>query len=258
MKNIIISLKSATDRREHIHQQFSMDDVNYCFFDALVPENAKVLATSLGLKYDDKNLTENEFACFMSHVCLWKQMVDEKIPYMAIFEDDVYLGDKAGCFLNNRDWLNPEWHIIKLESFSTHVFLDKKNYTLSKNDRVITQLIGKNLGAAGYILSQQAALFLLNYIASKTITEPLDHILFDHCIKLNQIKVYQMNPALCIQCSVYDGSHTKLPSSLEDQRKLRRKNESQKRSIIEKIKREFYRLYKNLVNLFFSKKVFFK
>ena len=67
-----------------------------------------------------------------------------------------------------------------------------------------------------------------------------------------------MNPALCTQCSVLDGSHSKLPSSLEDERNLRRRNESKNRSITAKIKREFYRLYRNLVGLFFSKKVYFK
>lgn len=257
MKNIIISLESATDRRNHIRQQFDGNALCYSFFDALVPDVAKREAHILNIQYDPHLLTDNEFACLMSHVCLWKKMVDEKIPYMAIFEDDVYLGENAGNYLNNSQWIKPEWHIVKLEAFSNQVFLDKKTYAL-KGDRVISQLVGKNLGAAGYILSEKGASFLLNYIQKQPILEPLDHIVFDHCIKLKQIKVYQMNPALCIQCSVFDGSHAKLPSSLEHQRNLRRRSESQKRRVIAKIKREFYRLYRNLVSLCFSKKVSFK
>lgn len=258
MKNIIISLNSAKKRRDHIHKQFSKDHVSYSFFDALVPDQAKAMAEQLGIKYDEDCLTDNEFACLMSHVSLWKKSVDDKIPYVAIFEDDVYLGENAEYYLNNTQWMQNEWQIVKLEAFSKHVFLDNKKHILPKDDRVITQLKGKNLGAAGYILSEKGANFLLDYICQNTISEPLDHIIFDHCIKLNQIKVYQMNPALCIQCSVHSGTHSRLPSSLEDQRILRRKNESKKRSITTKIKREFYRLYNNLLRLFFSKKVFFK
>lgn len=258
MKNIIISLECATERRNHIYQQFNGHGLCYSFFDALVPDVAKIEANILNINYDNHNLTDNEFACLMSHVSLWKKMVDEKIPYMAIFEDDVYLGEKSGDYLNNSQWIKPEWHIVKLEAFSNKVFLDKKIHVLNQGERVIRQLVGKNLGAAGYILSQEGASFLLNYIQKQPILEPLDHIVFDHCIKLNQIKVYQMNPALCIQCSVFDGSHSRLPSSLENQRNLRRRNESKNRSVTAKIKRELHRLYKNLVSLFFSKKVSFK
>lgn len=258
MQNIIISLDIATDRRNHIHQEFNGNSLHYSFFDAITPEAAKNEADLLDIKYDNYHLTDNEFACLMSHVKLWKKTVEEKIPYIAIFEDDVYLGENAGDYLNNSQWINPEWHIIKLEAFSNKVFLDKKNYVLNNGDRVISELKGRNLGAAGYILSEKGASFLLNYIQKTPIYEPLDHIVFDHCIKLNQIKVYQMNPALCIQCSVFEGSHSKLPSSLEDQRNLRRRNESHKRSIIDKIKREFYRIYRKLISVFFSKKVSFK
>lgn len=257
MKNIIISLESATDRRNHIRQQFNGHGLCYSFFDALVPDAAKREAGILKLQYAPHLLTDNEFACLMSHVCLWKKMVDEKIPYLAIFEDDVYLGENAGDYLNSSHWIRPEWDIVKLEAFSNQVFLHKRAHALN-GDRVVSQLVGKNLGAAGYILSQQGASFLLNYIQKQPILEPLDHIIFDHCIKLNQIKVYQMNPALCIQCSVFNGSHSKLPSSLENQRNLRRRNESKNRSVTAKIKRELHRLYKNFFSLFFSKKVSFK
>lgn len=258
MKNIIISLEAATERRNHIHQQFNGNDLSYSFFDALMPDAAKIEASILNIQYDPYHLTDNEFACLMSHVSLWKKIVDEKISYMAIFEDDVYLGENVGDYLNNNEWIHPEWHIVKLEAFSNKVFLHKKNHILNKGDRVINQLMGRNLGAAGYILSEKGASFLLNYIQKQPIVEPLDHILFDHCMKLNKIKVYQMNPALCIQCSVLEGSHTKFPSLLEDQRYVRRRNESHKRSHTAKIKREFYRLYRKLIRLFFSKKVFFK
>lgn len=258
MKKMIISLESATKRRNHIRQQFDEYDLSYAFFDALLPHAAKQQAELCDIRYDCETITANELACLMSHVSLWKKIVDEKIPHMAIFEDDVYLGDDAGYYLNHTQWVNPEWHIIKLEAFSDKVFLDKKNHLLDQGNRVINQLIGKNLGAAGYILSEQGAQYLLDYFQEHPVTEPLDHIIFDHCIKLNKIKVYQMNPALCIQSFIYDGTHAHFPSALECERTLRRRQESKQRSLSLKIKRELYRLIRNLTNALFSKKVSFK
>lgn len=258
MEKIVISLKCALKRREHIHQQFNRNDLCYSFFDAIPPDAVKNQAQVLGIEYETQGLTENELACLISHVSLWDKIVTDKIPYMAIFEDDVYLGDDASHYLNQTQWINPDWHIIKLEAFSNNVFLDKKSHALDKGNRVINQLIGKNLGAAGYILSETGAHFLLDYMRNNLIAKPLDHIIFDHCTRLNDIKIYQMNPALCIQSFIYDGSHANFPSALESERYLKRRSESKKRSIFQKIKREFTRTWKKIMNRIFSKKVSFK
>lgn len=126
MEKIVISLNCALKRREHIQQQFHKYDLDYCFFDAILPDDAIKRAENLGIKYQAHSLTANELACLMSHVSLWHQIVAEKIPFMAIFEDDIYLGEDANYYLKDAHWINPEWHIIKLEAFSDSVCLDKK------------------------------------------------------------------------------------------------------------------------------------
>ncbi|MGO2231698.1 glycosyltransferase family 25 protein, partial [Psychrobacter sp.] len=90
MKNFVISLQSATERREHINSEFGKHNVNFEFFDALTPDTAKDYALSLGLNLDSISLTLGELACMMSHVALWKKAIDNHIPYITIFEDDVY------------------------------------------------------------------------------------------------------------------------------------------------------------------------
>lgn len=80
MKNIIISLECATERRNHIYQQFNGHGLCYSFFDALVPDVAKIEANILNINYDNHNLTDNEFACLMSHVSLWKKWSMKKSP----------------------------------------------------------------------------------------------------------------------------------------------------------------------------------
>lgn len=54
----------------------------------------------------------SELACFMSHTNIWQKMIDESRAYLAVFEDDVYLGEDAEILLNNMEWIKPDWHII--------------------------------------------------------------------------------------------------------------------------------------------------
>ena len=122
MKNFVISLQSAKERREHINNEFDKHNVNFDFFDALTPDSAKDYAKSLGLNIDDASLTPRELACMMSHVAIWKKAIDENIHYITIFEDDIYLGEDAESLLNSSEWIKPDWNIIKIEAFSKKVF----------------------------------------------------------------------------------------------------------------------------------------
>ncbi len=50
----------------------------------------------------------------MSHIFLWKKIIDEDIDIARIFEDDIYLG-KGSEILNNYSWVNKNIDIIKIE-----------------------------------------------------------------------------------------------------------------------------------------------
>ena len=87
MKNFVISLKSASDRREHIINQFEGKGIPFNFFDAIEPSQITSQAEKIGFTIRQGDLTQNELACFLSHFSLWNKIVNENIGYMAIFED---------------------------------------------------------------------------------------------------------------------------------------------------------------------------
>ena len=87
MYNYVISLTSADQRREHIKQEFAKKEVDFQFFDAITPEVALVLVENMGLNYNNDYLSQGELACLMSHVSLWKKVVDKNLPYIVIFEE---------------------------------------------------------------------------------------------------------------------------------------------------------------------------
>ncbi len=87
------------------------------------------------LNVEDEYLTGGELACFMSHVSIWQKMVDEQLPYVAIFEDDVFLGERAFEIFNSSSWIQEEWHTIKTEAFSEKVLLAKEVYRINDTNR---------------------------------------------------------------------------------------------------------------------------
>ena len=257
MNNFVISLKSATERREHINNEFGKHNVSFEFFDALTPDTARDYAKNLGLNPDTTNLTSGELACMMSHIAVWKKAINKNLSYVTIFEDDVYLGKDANHLLNSTEWINPSWNVIKIEAFSKKALLSTTQYDVLSTKRQVVQLKGKNLGAAGYILSTKGAELLFNYTLSCDL-QPIDEIIFDLFIKKKTEPVYQMVPALCIQEMIFKERQDKLslPSSLEQERKHRMKLE--KKQGFAKIQRELSRLTLQIKRAFIAKTILFK
>lgn len=228
MQKYVISLENAFDRRKHIESEFLKQDITFSFFDAILPDEATLLATELKLNIQDEFLSQTELACLMSHVSLWKKVVDENIAYIAIFEDDIFLGENAGKILNKTDWISSDLSIIKLEHFYSKVVLGRKVYSVTDTDRNIFELKGPNLGAAGYILSNEAAKKCIEYL-EKSVAIPVDHLMFDKWIQEGLLKVHQTNPAVCIQeLSLGTTQKIKLESSLCDAREKRMRKHKKK------------------------------
>lgn len=228
MECFVISLTKAHERRVHIQQEFGKQNIKFRFFDALTPDLALPFAQQLGLNFNSDILTKGELACFMSHVSIWKKMIDENIPYAAVFEDDVFLGEGAYHLLNETVWIDPEWHIIKTEAFAERVFLRGNATKLLGTQREIIQLAGHNLGTAGYILSLKGAQAYFDYV-SRIELIPLDHVMFDQFIEQKVMPVYQMKPALCIQeMMLHPEKNTVLSSELFVERRARMKKMKKK------------------------------
>jgi glycosyl transferase, family 25 len=245
----VISLTTALKRREHIQSEFGKQEIEFNFFDALTPDKAGILAFDLGLSYVENRLTAGELACFMSHVALWKKMLDENIPFMAIFEDDVYLGENADLILNSSSWIAEDVEIIKLEAFSPKVIVGQK-IDVNNTNRTIASLQHKNLGTAGYLISKKAAQTYYNFVKDNPLI-PLDEMMFEMFLKLKVMPIYQLIPAICIQeMNLYPDRKQSLPSDLTLERKLRMKQFKKKG--LAKIKVELIRILIQIKFKFFA------
>lgn len=240
--NFVISLASAKDRRLHIANEFGGKKIDYQFFDAVHPSQIHSMEEKYGIFLSDSGLTAGEKACFFSHVEIWNLVVERKLQYVAIFEDDVFLGKNAGDFLSNFDWIPEDFHIIKLEMFEQYVLMNFKR-TLLKKNYSLRKLEEMHLGTAGYILSLEGVEEYLDYIKHKKINEALDHLMFESYLKIGGKVVYQMIPGLSAQADRI-GTNM-LESQLESDRKNNRLNFSLHKTelnLMQKLRRELFRL----------------
>lgn len=214
MKRYVISLDTATERRCHITQEFAKHALSFEFFNAITPLHVDEWARRFDINLHlSKRLSAGEKACLLSHLGVWQRCLDDNLDYVAVFEDDVCLGENAWAFMHD-DWLTPIcFDVIKLETFFEKVH---SKTVMHHHNRQIERLYSPHLGAAAYIISRQGIIKIMQYIASTPPKQlpAFDHILFEYHLK--QLTIYQINPALCVQQMFYDKAQ--LPSQLESQR----------------------------------------
>ena len=253
MKKMVISLSTAKERREHIIREFAQQDVDFEFFNAITPVSLDLTISQLGLEGYYSTLHQNEIGCLLSHMMLWKKVVDEKLNYIAIFEDDIYLGEKAKDFLADESWIPKECSIVKLEVFYKQIgiALQQKQFSIP-NARQLCLLKEVHMGCGGYIISNETAQKLLNFVRTSKVLIPVDHIVFRDCPDVN---AYQLMPALCIQDMILRKGKTHFPSALEDVRNIRKGQVVKKKiklKFSQKVKKEgvriLNRIQKILVN----------
>ena len=246
MRNYVISLASAKERRAHIAETFGRHDIPFQFFDALMPseELNRVMAELVPGLAKQHLLSEVEKACFMSHVVLWKQALDEGLPYIAVFEDDVLLGEGAEQFLAEDAWLQERFDpdsafIVRLETMFMHV-LTSPSGVADYCGRAFPLLESEHWGTAGYIISKKAMRFFLQHFAmlQPEQIKPIDLMMFSDFFDKEGVLVYQVSPALCAQELHYTKFHNKssvLGSLLEDKRSKIQKQTHKDRTLKERL-----------------------
>lgn len=247
MKSFVISLIDAEARRKHIEHEFHVKNIEFSFFNAININQVAEFSEKLKVKLGNSNLTDGEKACLLSHVFLWNKAVEEELPYVAIYEDDIHLGENIESLFRDDSWIHSEIDIVKLEVFSKATLMDFRKIYVSK-ERGLRKLRGEHLGAAGYILNLKSAKILLKYIQSLDEVIPVDHVLFEVFVVRKYLNIYQMTPGTCIQSDRRETfeSVNKIQSQLETERRLRldvnaMNHKKIKRDLTFKLKRELRR-----------------
>jgi glycosyl transferase family 25 len=136
-------------------------------------------------------------ACFLSHRGCWQRIVDEALPYAAIFEDDLHLGNDVAALLANGDWVPENADVVKLETMRQPTRMGKTPLA-APGARKLYRLAGKHIGAGGYLVTRKGAEKLLKM--SETFSDPVDHFLFNPELpSASSLVAFQLTPAICMQ-----------------------------------------------------------
>jgi glycosyl transferase family 25 len=200
MKTYIINLPKDKNRKIFQEEQLKYFNIDYEFINAISTNDISP-KTYKQHKYDwQRPLRNVEVACYYSHQCLWKRIIDSNKPAL-ILEDDAFLSQNILHFINNiPDIKNIDY--INLEVRSRKKLLSKQSINIPDSYYKMHKLYLDRTGAAGYILYPSGAKKLIAHEEKIGIGLTDAHI--TSCYQLNG---YQVEPAPIIQldqCKKYN------------------------------------------------------
>jgi len=190
----IINLKKRDDRKQKMILQFKKENIlNYEFFEA-VDGNELVESEELRLLFEnnDFNYRKGVIGCALSHITLWKQLVESEHDYYIILEDDITLCDNFKEKINYVTQLFLEQkleHLALGRSYDNNLNKDNKLYTILKEPYKIWNL------TFGYIISKSAAKKSLDFINKCSIKSACDN----PYITGNLLKYHYLNQNILFQ-----------------------------------------------------------
>lgn len=251
MKAAVVSLINENERRQHIDSLFKKHNIEFDYFDAINKSQVDATLTAYKLAVHSDKMSKGEVACYLSHYCLWQRVIDQDLPYLMIFEDDIYFSKSASELLNNCEWLPDDFDVIKLETMYDRVMINQGVHLV--HDLKLCHMQSRHMGMAGYIISQKGAKKIVGMIQALGIERPIDHIMFDELIGQKESCLYQVSPAICIQDKIINKQSIKFASGLEDTRNVWIVTK-EKPSRSKKLTRELSRVYQQISpkNIYYS------
>ncbi len=124
LKTFVINLDRSPDRWAKISEHLTNEGFDFermPAVDGLRIENPSAHARSLSLLILQRRLSGHEIGCYLSHVKVWRKIVEEKIPVALVLEDDAVPIPGCKKAIDNIDPSAIGLHMIRL-----HVLNQKK------------------------------------------------------------------------------------------------------------------------------------
>jgi len=209
IKIYVVNLKRRPDRLENFYREcpFPKDKIHVVYgFDGTnydnELENEKHIYNKLS-----SNLLPGEKGCFISHLRIFKDIVNNKIPFGMVFEDDGFFcndfknkletcihempSDTKILYFGGRftpDFkMAPETFVQITENIVAHTNVDWYNRDCGNHDR----------GTYAYIISYSVAEYFIKYFEENVhLDNAVDHFMVRICMN-NNIPIYNTYPLLC-------------------------------------------------------------
>jgi glycosyl transferase, family 25 len=156
----VINLERSTHRREYMVNYLATYGLDARIFPAVDGSVLNVAEVQQRGIYNDavshqkfdRSLSKTEIACAMSHLNIYRKMVDENIPMAMILEDDAIFAPGAESRLCDALAEAPaDWEVLQLHHGS------RDYVSITENLVRFPSPTGLPVGAAGYLLRRSAA-----------------------------------------------------------------------------------------------------
>jgi GR25 family glycosyltransferase involved in LPS biosynthesis len=202
----VINLKKRPDRLTDFYNKFRKfhnDKKTSLFLKEAV--DAEELESNENYKKLFKNkktrLTKGEIGCFISHYEIYKEIIDKKLPYAVIYEDDVEFHSKFTELCNKVfDEIPKDFMILYLGGRHTCIFpqyLEPITPNISKHFSTIISPVDSDRTTHAYVISNSCCQILCQLIEQQTeYMLAIDHFILRNLLAM-KIPVLNSVPLIC-------------------------------------------------------------
>ena len=160
MKTFIINLERQPLKKANIEKICQSLDLDYQFIKAIDGyQLSDDYIRSISNDYPKNYLTKGEIGCALSHISVYKEIIDNNLPYALILEDDSVLKTEVPKFLKSFEEKDFK-HGIYLLTADFYYMMNKKVKIGDFELYEITKAVRTN----GYIITNNAAKKLINFL----------------------------------------------------------------------------------------------
>lgn len=145
-----------------------------------------------------------ELGCWISHLNIWKTIIDRNLGMATIFEDDTIFSEDFNRIFNKiQEEVPTDFNIIWLGGLMGPNIKDSRNKHISENIAIKHTDTQANC-AFGYILSKKGATILCNYAKTEFRGNlGVDTFMYEFFTKNNDIQ-HTVSPFICHSISTID------------------------------------------------------
>lgn len=197
MRIFIISLKRSVDRRKVMSEHLARLGLDFEFINGvdgnkLSPEEiSKLYDEKWAFRQEGRHLSRGEIGCSLSHLKVYRKIVNEDLSYALILEDDVCLSPLiAGVLKAIEDTISPNMNEVFLMQENSSVRFKKKGKKVYLIDgQFVFEELKSAQGTYAYVVTHNSAQSMV-----KTLT-PVTHTAdsWGWLIRQKIVNVYGIN-----------------------------------------------------------------
>jgi glycosyl transferase family 25 len=208
----VINLKRSLERRDHTTIQ--LNDLGLHFQIVEATDGAELSDQNIQNNHDfgifkfgmhSRYLLKEEIGCTLSHLKIYRHLVDEKLDMACILEDDNDYSSNFKDVLDNIPFYSDNWDLLYLghrSGSTTKEAQSRKKKQLMPLDYFIGEAIEMPYGSHAYVIKNEAAKKLLN--RAYPVSKPFDSFIGEG--SAFGIRTYLLSPPCAVSNFIFDST----------------------------------------------------